>query len=245
MAFYYDLVMAKALREAGILTPENAAKFWSPTPELSEEDEWKEVKQHFYNTPFAVICEGGIVDFSKEEYANTVRDRKLSYNEYLDIAHASLSNIRTGLETVYYDYPIATFKGVVETVNDNGKVCFKRIYISAFDEKDGIVEKEDHVLMKASYYPQIEPGLCLSFSAEVYRYLRHNNTIDYGLRNPTNIEIIEEYKLPTDDELLKREIDQTLCSNCMYHSHCNGTSCIANEYKHLYQRRTDCNKTQF
>lgn len=50
---------------------------------------------------------------------------------------------------------------------------------------------------------------CVEFSAEVYRYVKTGDgkLIDYSLRNPEGIKRIESYQLPSDDELMKQEID--------------------------------------
>ncbi|MEI3093358.1 MAG: hypothetical protein V8T48_05390 [Oscillospiraceae bacterium] len=38
--------------------------------------------------------------------------------------------------------------------------------------------------------------------------------IDYGLRNPTGIQKIEAYELPSDDALIMKEVKQLICETC-------------------------------
>mgnify|MGYP006913689530 FL=1 len=45
--------------------------------------------------------------------------------------------------------------------------------------------------------------------------------IDYGLRNPTGIQKIEAYKLPSDDELIMQEVEQLICETCFLSEQCN------------------------
>lgn len=69
------------------------------------------------------------------------------------------------------------------------------------------------------------------FDADVYRYVKtgQGKMIDFGLRNPESIRKIEEYELPSDDQLRLQAVDELICSNlCMFMDHCNGF-CIANE----------------
>ena len=46
------------------------------------------------------------------------------------------------------------------------------------------------------------------------------------LRNPQNIKQVEAYELPTDEELLKQEINQMVCETCYLGEYCNGVSCM-------------------
>ncbi len=65
-------------------------------------------------------------------------------------------------------------------------------------------------------------GDCLTFFAEVYRYVKTGNgkRIDFALRNPQRIKKIDSYELPTDDELMLQSIDAIICETCYLNEHC-------------------------
>lgn len=89
--------------------------------------------------------------------------------------------------------------------------------------------KEDHVWIELQNFEEYEVGDCLSFTAEVYRYVKCGNgkRIDFGLRKPGNISKIDSYELPSNEELTLQAIDQIICEVCLFREHCNGF-CIAN-----------------
>ena len=45
--------------------------------------------------------------------------------------------------------------------------------------------------------------------------------IDYGLRNPTGIQKIEAYELPSDDALIMQKVKQLICETCFLSERCN------------------------
>ena len=45
--------------------------------------------------------------------------------------------------------------------------------------------------------------------------------IHYGLRNPTGIQKIEAYELPSDDALIMQEVKQLICETCFLSEQCN------------------------
>lgn len=70
-------------------------------------------------------------------------------------------------------------------------------------------------------------GDCVEFDAEVYRYLRvKNQTIDFGIRNPSFIEKIGEYDLPTEQELREQFLRQVRCEICLLSDHCDRIFCL-------------------
>ena len=90
--------------------------------------------------------------------------------------------------------------------------------------------KEDHVWMDKTGLEQFCVGDCLSFEAEVYRYVKTGNgkMIDFGLRNPSPLSVkkIESYDLPSDKELMRQEINLVICETCFLSEQCNRTYCI-------------------
>ena len=110
--------------------------------------------------------------------------------------------------------------------------------------------KEDHVWMDKSGFEEFCVGDSVAFGAEVYRYVKTGNgkLIDYGLRNPTGIQQIEAYELPSDDELIMQEVKQIICETCFLSDRCNRNYCtmdpkqkrlIEREMFHATKARTD------
>ena len=97
-----------------------------------------------------------------------------------------------------------------------------------YSDGDGFDGKEDHVWMDKTGFEEFNVGDSISFRAEVYRYIKTGNgkLIDYGLRNPIDIKKIEEYQLPSDDELRMQMINQMICETCYLSEHCNRVSCL-------------------
>ena len=52
--------------------------------------------------------------------------------------------------------------------------------------------------------------------------------IDYAMRNPEDIRKIDAYALPSDDDLIRQEVDQMICETCLFRDHCNGVFCLRN-----------------
>lgn len=82
--------------------------------------------------------------------------------------------------------------------------------------------------MSNAQFEEYEIGDCVSFFAEVYRYVKTSNgkRIDFALRNPENIKRIEPYELPSDKELFLQKISRIVCDNCYLNEHCNKIFCI-------------------
>lgn len=83
--------------------------------------------------------------------------------------------------------------------------------------------------MPGDGFEKYETGDCLSFGAEVYRYLKTGSgkAIDFSLRRPERIRKIQSYEIPSDDELLMQSIDEIVCEVCMFREHCCLGLCIA------------------
>ncbi len=175
---------------------------------------------------YVCTCDGTI-DFNPEGYKDVVGADKFTYDEYLKVQINSFHKIRGWFEECYHNIPFG-FKGRIEK-NTGKNVCFQRIVVEGM-YPDGVcfVGKEDHVWMDISGFENFQIGDCLSFFAEIYRYIKTRNgkQMDFGLRNPQGIKRIETYKLPTDDELLKQEINQIVCETCYLGEHCNRVSCL-------------------
>lgn len=134
--------------------------------------------------------------------------------------------------------PIGEFKGEILKY-EAGRILFKKLWLQydtgTYD--DPIVEdQEDHVWMY-----DIEPfdeldanvGWCFKFKAYVYAYKRQDGTIDFGLKCPEDVEVIEKYQLP-DSETKSiadtiRDCYDIVCETCMFHEQCYGDMCFRDE----------------
>lgn len=172
--------------------------------------------------------ENGIVFFDPSSQKDVIGAEKMSYDEYISVQLASLGHdYRSGFANGLFNY-LLEFKGQIEKVNAK-HICFKRIFISGM-YPDGVMfdDKEDHVWMDRTGFETLNVGDSVSFGAEVYRYIKTGNgkLIDYGLRNPTGIKKIEEYQLPSDDELRMQAINEIVCETCYLSEHCNRVCCL-------------------
>lgn len=192
---------------------------------------WAKLKREFYGTSTLVTCEYGLIDFDPESVKSIVGGENLSYDEYLEIERRSALLCRRSFETCFYESIANSFKGQIEK-KSGGRICFRRIFVSGC-YPDGICfdGKEDHVWMSAAGFEKFEVGDCVSFEADVYRYLKTSKGkhIDFALADPWDIEKIGAYELPTDDELLMQSIDSIICEVCPFNEHCYMGMCVANE----------------
>lgn len=182
----------------------------------------------YYGEKDRVLDEGGIILFDPASQRNVAGAEKFSYNEYLDVQFASLGKKhRPYFANCFFNAVMSHFKGQIEKVRSK-HICFKRIFISGMYTDGTMFDgKEDHVWMDKSGFEEFGVGDSVSFGAEAYRYVKTGNgkLIDYGLRNPTNIQKIEAYELPTDDELIMQEVDQIICETCFLSEQCNRNYC--------------------
>ncbi len=205
----------------------------------------------YYGENDCVSRENGIVFFSPDSQKDVVGAEKMSYDEYLSVQLASLGHdYRSGFANGLFNY-LLEFKGQIEKIKAT-HICFKRIFISGM-YSDGVMfdDKEDHVWMDKTGFEELKVGDSVSFGADVYRYIKTGNgkLIDYGLRNPTGIKKIEEYQLPSDDELRMQTIGEIICETCYLNEQCNRVSCFfLREKKELKRQIMDflknCNTTK-
>ena len=198
-------------------------------PEHTEYDNWEKLKAEYYGKKCCAQSEWGLIDFDPDERLEVAGGEKLTYDEYLDIMKASGRKMRHYFELCYYNCSGCEFKGQIEK-KSKGKVCFKRIFVSGmYGDGTHFNGKEDHVWMAAAGFEKYGAGDCLSFTAEVYRYLKTGNgkAIDFSLRCPERIKKIQSYEIPSDDELLMQSIGQVVCEVCMFNEYCCMGMCIA------------------
>ena len=183
-----------------------------------------------YGDDTVVSSEIGCLDFSPTGKFEVVGGEKLTYDEYIDIQIRSSGKQRTWFEMCYYNLP-SEFMGCIEKKTKKN-ICFKRIYVSGMypDGCDFFEGKEDHVWMGIQGFEDFKTGDCVSFFADVYKYIKTGNgkVLDYSLRNPQGIKQIDSYQLPSDDDIIRQSINQILCETCYLSEHCNRANCLRN-----------------
>ena len=192
----------------------------------------KELLITHYGDNITVLSDFGNLDFSPSGKEDVVNGGKLTYDDYLDIQIQSYGKQRYWFQMCYYNMP-GRFMGRIEKKSKNKKnVCFKKIYVSGmYPDGDGFKGKEDHVWMDVQGFKNYKAGDCVSFYAEVYRYIKTRNgkLLDYALRNPENIERVSSYRLPSDEDITKQSISQIICETCYLSEHCNKLYCLRNQ----------------
>lgn len=205
----------------------------------------------YYGEKDCISDENGIVFFAPDSQKAVVGAEKMSYDEYLSVQLASLGHdYRSGFANGVFNY-LLEFKGQIEKIKAK-HICFKRIFISGmYPDGEMFDDKEDHVWMDKAGFEELKVGDSVSFGADVYRYIKTGNgkLIDYGLRNPTGIKKIEEYQLPSDDELRMQMIGGIICETCYLSEHCNKVSCFFPKEKTEQKRQMmdflkNCNTTK-
>ncbi len=183
----------------------------------------KKIKDANYGTKTAVQSGKGIVDYNPDKMSDVVGGEKLTYDEYLEIQIKSQGKVRGSFQLCYYEIPLG-FRGEVEKITKD-KICFKRIFVEGM-YRDGICfdGKEDHVWMDLKGFEKFKPGDSVSFWAEIYRYLKTGDgkIIDFGLRNPKEVKQIEAYELPSDEDLMRQELEMMVCETCFLNEQCYG-----------------------
>ena len=174
-----------------------------------------------------VFTYDGMIDFDPEGYCDVIGAEKFTYYDYIDVQIRSFHKTRGYFAACYYNTTLA-FAGYISNRTDE-YICFNRIKVSGM-YPDGICfdGKEEHVWMSNAGFEEYQIGDCVSFSAEVYRYVKTGDgkQIDYALRNPKEIKKIEPYKLPTDNDLLKQAFSEIICEECYLNEYCSKNYCI-------------------
>lgn len=194
---------------------------------FSDIEDIKDLFGLYYGEKALACTYDGTIDFDPEGYRDVVGAEKFTYDEYLEVQIKSFHKTRSWFATCYHNCPLS-FKGCIEK-KAGTNICFQRIEVEGmYFDGACFVGREEHVWMDVSGFENFQVGDCVSFFAEVYRYVKTGNgkQIDFGLRNPQDIKQIGAYELPTDDELLKQEINQMVCETCYLGEYCNGVSCM-------------------
>lgn len=149
-------------------------------------------------------------------------ETKKMYSEFSKINKCE----REGFKACYYNAGgYGDFKGKVIDIQGD-KFCFKQIAVS-YTTYDGMIEenKEDHVwVMNGKPFKEkgIQIGNSVSFTGVIRPYQRKDGTHELGIEEAADVEIIEDYELPSDEALEKQFIRQLKCESCLYREHCYG-----------------------
>ena len=196
---------------------------------LNNEDFYGAIRAHYGTKTSFQLPEGGLLSFDMDDMKDIVGGENLTYEDFIDIQIQTGKEYRGAFMLCYFYCPMG-FKGEVEKFSKN-KICFKRIFVDGM-YPDGIwfEGKEDHVWMDLKGFEQLKIGDCVSFFAEPYRYIKKSNgkRLDFGLRNPENIKIIDKYDLPSDEDLMLQSINQIICESCYLYDKCDRINCIRN-----------------
>lgn len=200
----------------------------------NEQDKWNELKEKGKRQSFIAMSQWGTIDFRRDCWKSVVSGKNLSYDDFLELQHLHAKECRQGFELCYYASITTRFSGCIERWNkERNLICFSRILIEGiYEDGTGFTSKEDHVWMSGKGFEAYKVGDNLSFFAEVYRYLKvgHGKILDFALRNPSEIERIDEYEVPSDDDELRERIDEFICDYlCMYNEQCYRNWCLAND----------------
>lgn len=133
---------------------------------------------------------------------------------------------RTGLAGCYYSGgDCGYFKGRVEKISDHNYLL-KDIYVSYMTYDGQYIEgREDHAWIKDSNAFEkaaIKLGDCVSFSGSVYMYKCKDGSMDFSIKDLESIHIIDDYRLPTDEELQQQFLEQIQCEVCIARDQCYG-----------------------
>lgn len=196
--------------------------------------EYEDLFSVYYGENVVSMDYDGFIDFNPN-YQDIEGAGNLSYNEYIEAQIKTFRNIKPtnkikGLfAQCYYNIPI-TFKAHIEKINkEKGHICLNRIIVDGmFPDGECFTGTEEHVWMNLNNFKNFDVGDCVSFTAEIYRYVKKSNgkQIDFGLRNPIEITQIPPYNVPSDKELLKQSLSDIKCESCHLSEYCNHTTCM-------------------
>lgn len=203
-------------------------KHFSVIQKYKNNPKLKNLLSDFYGKNINVIYEDGTLYFSKNGKEEIINGKNITYDEYLDIQIQSIGKQR-GWFQLCDDYGgCGNFKGQIEKKTKD-KICFKKIYVTgSYYDGDCFVGREEHIWMDIKGFEKFNINDCVSFYAETYKYIKTCNgkVLDYGLRYPDDIKKIENYELPTDEELMQQAIDQIICETCWLRDHCDSIFCL-------------------
>ncbi len=197
------------------------------------EQKWDQLrKEHYKKEDIVATTDGGNIFFSLKEKQN-VRNLPTSttYDEFLNIQRRGSANVRKYFEMCYIEDFQNWFMGQIQKIDDQKKkLVFRQIAVAGtYRNGNDFFGLEDHVWMDSRGFENCVVGDNVRFFADVYKYYKPNEKrIDYALEDPTSIEKIESYEIPTKEDLIDQQVEQLVCETCRYGEQCFG-NCIANQ----------------
>ena len=155
---------------------------------------------------------------------------KFNYDQYHDLLEKCS---RQALIAALQNYGWSPFSGeVIKIKGQKGSrnYLFKSIYFNweyGLDVFDGV---EDHIWIlnaKSLEDANIKVGDKVLFTGDIYFYERLDGTCDAGVKNAEFIEKLDDYELPSDEELTRQAIKSVVCEVCCHSEQCSGM-CIEN-----------------
>ena len=187
----------------------------------------KKLFETYYGKNVMVTTYDGVIDFNRAGFKDIVGAEKFTYDDYLDVQIKSFHKTRGWFANCYYNIALS-FKGRIEK-KIKEYICFERIMVEGMYSDGSCFDgKEEHVWMNIVGFENYKIGACVSFYAEVYRYVKKSNgkQIDFALRNPEQIQEIESYELPSDNDLREQEISSIFCESCYLRECCSKVFCL-------------------
>lgn len=243
----YDNIGGKAI--APLLTPEEQAYIPAERKRLHEEernkhlnkaknilsaydsDEWHNLLADCYDEEVTNIMDDySLMTFSRDYAKDIVGCPNISYDDFLVMEYRSHSQWRHGFEGFYFGYALPSyFHGTISSQN-NKHICFNSLALTGYYmDGERFDDKEGHVWMDAKDFKSFNVGDCVEFQAEIYMYAKSGDdgkkVLDFGLRKPHSIQKIDKYHVPSDEELMKEQMQQIKCEFCLYYDNCNQLYC--------------------
>jgi hypothetical protein len=118
---------------------------------------------------------------------------------------------------------------------DENQAVLKNVVVDGI-RHDGIgfMGSEDHVNIinkkdiKTLKEKNLHPGHKICFMAQSYEYKRKDGSVDFSLCDISDIEIVDDYDIPTKEELIDEQIKNLVCEVCIFNEHCYCGMCVAN-----------------
>lgn len=195
------------------------AKKISAILSADELESWKDCKKSNYKKNTIIQDYEFTVDFSLNNYERLEKNgTNISYDDYLDLQRISFyKDMRSHFLWIYHNLGVGDFCGKITKANNN-YFCFNKIYSDAMDSYDCTFSSgiEQHVWIERKELDGVGVGDCVSFSAEVYQYVKKNGGLglDFGLHNLSNVKRIKEYKLSSERDMLDEQVTKLLYDTC-------------------------------
>lgn len=123
----------------------------------------------------------------------------------------------------------------VVSIEEN-RIVLKNVVIDGIRHYGiGFIGSEDHVNIvetkdvKTLTDKDVHPGYKICFTAQPYGYTRKDGSVDISLCDISDVEFVDNYHIPTKDELIDEQIQNLVCEVCIFNENCCGGMCIANQ----------------